>query len=118
MQKIHADFYVDILRKNDYGYVFSDSYDLVQKVSLCLCEYYGKHLSDVIYYSQKGKSITIEIAWTRKMTKLINHKTSKYYCNVSIETLTQASEPCTEMQEEMVQNYISYDTIITRLNLI
>lgn len=68
MQKIHADFYVDILRKNDYGYVFSDSYDLVQKVSLCLCEYYGKHLSDVIYYSQKGKSITIEIAWTRKKT--------------------------------------------------
>ena len=31
MQKMHADLYVDILRKNDLDYVFSDSYDLVQE---------------------------------------------------------------------------------------
>ena len=30
MQRIHADLYVDIMHKNDLGYVFSDSYDLVQ----------------------------------------------------------------------------------------
>lgn len=32
MQKMHAELYVDILRKNDLGYVFSDSYNLVRKV--------------------------------------------------------------------------------------
>ena len=39
MQKMHADLYVDILRKNDLGYVFSDSYDLVQECALFLCEH-------------------------------------------------------------------------------
>ena len=56
MQKMHADLYVDILHKNDLGYVFSDSYDLVQEGALYLCEHYGKHLNDVVSYSKKGKA--------------------------------------------------------------
>ena len=117
MQKMHADLYVDILRKNNLGYVFSDSYDLVQEGALYLCEHYGKHLSDVVGYSKKGKSITIEIACLRKMTKLINQKTSSYYRIVSLEALTPASEPYTEMQEEMIQDYTNYDAIVESLNL-
>ena len=117
MQKMHADLYVDILHKNDLGYVFSDSYDLVQEGALFLCEHYGKHLNDIIGYSKKGKPITIEIACIRKMTKLINRKTSNYYRNVSLEELTPASEPYTEMQEETVQDYTTYDTIVESLNL-
>lgn len=117
MQKMHADLYLDILRKNDLGYVFSDSYDLVQEGALFLCEHYGKHLSDVVGYSKKGKPITIEIACIRKMTKLINRKTSSYYRNVSFEALTPASEPYTEMQEETIQDYTTYDTIVESLNL-
>ena len=55
MQRIHADLYVDILHKNDLGYVFSDSYDLVQEGALFLCEHYGNHLSDMIGYNKNGK---------------------------------------------------------------
>ncbi|MGN0782808.1 MAG: hypothetical protein ACI4M0_00400 [Christensenellales bacterium] len=117
MQKMHADLYADILHKNDLGYVFSDSYDLVQEGALYLCKHYGKHLNDVIYYSNKGKPITIEIACIRKMTKLINRKTSSYYRNVSLETLTYAREPYTEMQVETTQDYTVYDKIIESLNL-
>ncbi len=117
MQKMHADLYVDIMRKNVLGYVFSDSYDLVQEGALYLCEHYGKHLNDIIGYSKKGKPITIEIACIRKMTKLISRKTSNYYRNVSLETLTPASEPFTEMQEETGQDYTNYDAIVESLNL-
>ena len=117
MQKMHADLYVNILRKNDLGYVFSDSYDLVQEGALYLCEHYGKHLNDVVGYSKKGKPITIEIACIRKMTKLINRKTSNCYRNVSLEALTSASEPYTETQEETVQDYTAYDKIVESLNL-
>ena len=117
MQKMHADLYVDILHKNDLGYVFSDSYDLVQEGALYLCEHYGKHLNDVVGYSKKGKPITIEIACIRKMTKLINRKTSSYYHNVSLEALKPACEPYNEMQEETIQDYATYDAIVESINL-
>ena len=117
MQKMHADLYVDILRKNDLGYVFSDNYDLVQEGALYLCEHYGKHLNDVIGYSKKGKPITVEIACIRKMMKLINLKTRNYYRPVSLDALTPASEPYTEIQEETIQDYTIYDAIVESLNL-
>ncbi|MDY2880139.1 MAG: hypothetical protein SOT34_04295 [Candidatus Borkfalkiaceae bacterium] len=117
MQKMHTDLYVDILRKNEFGYVFSDSYDLVQEGSMFLCDHYGKHLNDVVDYSKRGKPITIEIACIRKMTKLINRKTSSYFHNVSLEALTPANEPYTETQEETVQDYTTYDAIVESLNL-
>lgn len=117
MQKMHADLYVDILRKNDLGYVFSDSYDLVQEGALYLCEHYGKHLNDVIGYSKKGKPITIEIACIRKMMKLINRKTSDYHRSVSLEALTPVSEPSYEIKEEVTQDYSLYEKIVSSLNL-
>ena len=117
MQKMHADLYVDILHKNELGYAFSDSYDLVQEGALYLCEHYGKHLNDVIGYSKKGKPITIEIACCRKMMKLMSRKTRDNYRNVNLEALTPASEPYTETQEETVQDYTAYDRIVESLNL-
>ena len=59
MQKMYADLYGDIKHKNELGHTFSDSYDLVQEGALFLCEHYGKHLSDVIGYSKKGKPIIV-----------------------------------------------------------
>ena len=117
MQKIHADLYVEILHKNDLGYVFSDSYDLVQEGALFLCEHYGKHLNDVIGYSKKGKPITVEIACIRKMMKLINLKTRNYYRSVSLDALTPVSEPSYEIVEEVTQDYTLYEKIIASLNL-
>ncbi len=117
MQKMHADLYVDILRKNDLGYVFSDSYDLVQEGALYLCEHCSKHLSDVVGYSKKGKPITIEIACCRKMMKLMSQKIRDNYRHVGYESLTPVNESCTEIQEETAQDYTAYDKIVESLNL-
>ena len=113
MQKMYA----DIKHKNELGYMLSDSYDLVQEGALYLCDYYGKHLNDVIGYSKKGKPITIEIACIRKMMKLINRKTSDYYRTVSLDALTSASEPYYETTEEVTQDYTLYEKIVSSLNL-
>lgn len=114
MQKMHADLYVDILHKNEFGYVFSDSYDLVQEGALFLCEYYGKRLNDVVGYSKKGKPITIEIACCRKMMKLMSRKTRDNYRNVCYDALTLLYD---ELQEETTQDYTVYDKIVESLNL-
>ena len=116
-QKMYADLYADMKHKHELKHTFSDSYDLVQEGALYLCDHYGKHLSDIIGYSKKGKPITIEIACIRKMMKLINRKTSDYYRSVSLEALTPASEPSYEIKEEVAQDYTVYDTIVESLNL-
>lgn len=117
VQKMYADLYADIKHKNELGHTFSDSYDLVQEGALYLCEHYGKHLNDVIGCSKKGKPITIEIACIRKMMKLINLKTRDYHRSVSLDALTPASEPFSEMTEEVLQDYTLYEKIVSSLNL-
>ena len=117
VQKMYSDLYADIKHKNELGHTFSDSYDLVQEGALYLCEHYGKHLSDVIGCSKKGKPITIEIACIRKMMKLINLKARDYHRSVSLDALTPASEPSSEMTEEITQDYTLYEKIITSLKL-
>lgn len=82
-----------------------------------LCEHYGKRLSDVLFYSKKGKPITVEIACIRKMMKLINRKMSDYYRRVSLDAMTPVSEPSYEIKEEVVRDYTIYDTIVKSLNL-
>lgn len=114
MQKMHADLYVDILHKNEFGYVFSDNYDLVQEGALFLCEHYGKHLNDIIGYSKKGKPITIEIACCKKMMKLMSRKIRDNYRNVCCDALTPLYD---ELQEETTQDYTAYDKIVESLNL-
>ena len=117
MQRMYADLYADIKHKNELGYMLSDSYDLVQEGALFLCEHYGKHLSDVLFYSKNGKPITIEIACIRKMMKLINRKTRDYYIEVCLEALTPVSEPSYEIKEEVAQDYSLYEKIVESLNL-
>ena len=117
VQKMYADLYADIKHKNELGHTFSDSYDLVQEGALYLCEHSGKHLNDVIGYSKKGKPITIEIACIRKMMKLINLKARDYHRSVSLDALTPATEPSSEMTEETYQDYSLYEKIISSLNL-
>ncbi len=51
------------------------------------------------------------------MMKLINRKTSDYCRSISLEALTPASEPSTELKEEVRQDYTVYDKIVESLNL-
>ncbi len=117
MQKMYADLYADIKHKSEVKHAFSDGYDLVQEGALYLCEHYGKHLSDIIGYTGKGKKITMRTACVKKMMKRINRKTSDYYRSISIESLTPRSEPSVEIPEEIKQDYFLYDKIIDSLNL-
>ena len=117
MQKTYVDLYKDILNKNDVTRVLSDGYDLVQECALWLCEHYGKHLSDIIGYTKKGKKITVQMACIRRMNKLINRKTRDRYRNVSLEALTRKSEPIVEIKEEVQQDYEQCDKIVDSLNL-
>ena len=117
MQKTYIDLYKDILNKNDVARVLSDGYDLAQECALCLCEHYGKHLSDIIGYTKKGKKITVQMACIRRMNKLINRKTRDRYRNISLEALTRKSEPTVEMKEEVKQDYEQCDKIVESLNL-
>lgn len=95
----------------------SDGYDLVQECALCLCEHYGKHLSDIIGYTKKGKKLTVQMACIRRMNKLINRKSRDRYRNISLEALTPVSEPTVEMKEEVKQDYEQCDRIVEDLNL-
>ena len=117
MQKTYVDLYKDILNKNDVTRVLSDGYDLVQECALWLCEHYGKHLSDIIGYTKKGKKITVQMACIRRMNKLINRKTRDRYRNISLEALSRKSEPTVEMKEEVKQDYEQCDKIVESLNL-
>ena len=117
MQKMYADLYADLKNKNKLGYVLSNSYDLVQEAALFLCDYYGKHLNDVIGYTKKGKPITIEIACIKKIMKIINRKTSDCYRSVELDALTPASEPYCEIIDEVEQDYTEYENVVKSLNL-
>ena len=117
VQKMYADLYADIKHKNELVHTFSDSYDLVREGALYICEHYGKHLSDIISYSKKGKPITIEIACIRKMMRLINLKARDYHRLVSLDALTPVSEPSYEIKEEIAQDYTLYEKIVSSLNL-
>ena len=117
VQKMYANLYADIKHKNELGHTLSDSYDLVQEGALYLCDHYGKHLNNVLFYNKKGKPITIEIACIRKMMKLINLKTRDYHRSVSLYALTPVSEPSYEIKEEVAQDYTLYEKIVSSLNL-
>ena len=117
MQKMYAEVYADVKNKKDIRHVFSDGYDLVQEGALYLCEHYGRHISDVIGYTKKGKAVTIRMACIKKMMKQINRKTSDYYRSISTEKLTPADEPSIEIKEEAKRDYTMYDKIVESLNL-
>jgi len=116
-QHMLSELRADIEHKNNPDYLFSDSYDLVQTAALFLCEHFGKHLSDIIFYNKKGKAITIQILCCRQVLKGINKKTTAYRRNVSLEALTPATEPKTKIKEEIKQDYTVYDNIVESLNL-
>lgn len=117
MQKMYADLFSDIKNKYNKNHVFSDGYDLVQEGALFLCEHYGKHLTDILGYSKKGKEITVKTACMKKMMKLINRKTGDFYRSISADDLTPANEPFVEMKDITPQDYTVVDKIIASLNL-
>ena len=70
-EKAHKQLCRDIFGKNEPGYIFSDSYDLVQSVALFVCGHYGEYLDDTLYISKKGKPRTIKIECYLIITRML-----------------------------------------------
>ncbi len=117
LKRMYSDIYADILNRNNPNYRFSDSYDFVQTAALFLCEYFGKHLSDIVFYDKKGKAITLKILCCRQVLRGINQKTTSYKRYESLEDLSPAKIPSVEITEETEQDYTQCDKIVDSLNL-
>ena len=113
-----ADLCEDISRKNSPKYALSDSYDLVQTVALFLCDHFGKHLDDVMFYNKKGKKITLHILCCRQVIKEIDKRTSAFKRNIRLDVLNPENEPYIEIKaDDDNQDYTICDKIIDSLNL-
>ena len=116
-EKAHKRLCRDIFGRNEPGYIFSDSYDLVQSVALFLCGHYGEYLDDVLYISKRGKPRTIKIECYLIVTRILarDHRDlCKCQC---LEFTKEEPEPVYEHQAGEEQDYSHADEIVASLNL-
>ena len=107
----------DIFGKNEPGYTFSDSYDLVQSVALFLCGHYGEYPDDVLYISKRGKPRTIKIECYLIVTRILarDHRAlCKCQC---LEFTKEEPESVYEQPAGEEQDYSRADEIAASLNL-
>lgn len=110
--------YLDVMNKNARGYVLSDSYDLVQTVSVFLCEHFGEYLDDYYYSTKKGKEITLKFHCYHLVNRALCKKHSRAKSNLSLEALTRATQPKAEINIfEDTADYTAVDNIVSQLNL-
>ena len=116
-EKAHKNLCRDIFGKNEPGYTFSDSYDLVQSVALFLCGHYGAYLDDILYISKRGKLRTIKIECYLIVTRILarDHRDlCKCQC---LEFTKEKPEPEYGHQSDEEQDYSRADEIAASLNL-
>ena len=116
-EKAHKRLCRDIFGKNEPGYIFSDSYDLVQSVALFLCGHYGAYLDDILYISKRGKPRTIKIECYLIVTRILarDHRDlCKCQC---LEFTKEKPEPVYEHQADEEHDYSHADEIAASLNL-
>ena len=116
-EKAHKRLCRDIFGKHEPGYIFSDSYDLVQSVALFLCGHYGEYLDDILYISKRGKPRTIKIECYLIVTRMLarDHRAlCKCQC---LEFTKEEPEPVYEHQAGEEQDYSLADEIVASLNL-
>ena len=105
-EKAHKRLCRDIFGKNEPGYIFSDSYDLVQSVALFLCGHYGAYLDDILYISKRGKPRTIKIECYLIVTRILA-RDHRDLCKCQ----------CYEHQADEEHDYSHADEIAASLNL-
>lgn len=116
-EKAHKKLCRDIFCKDKPGYTLSDSYDLVQSVSLFLCGHCGEYLDDLLYISKKGKPRTIKMECYLIITRMLarDHRAiCKCQC---LEFTKEELEPVYEHQAGEEQDYSHADEIVASLNL-
>lgn len=116
----HEKVYIDIIHKDDEGYVLSDYYDLVQDVALFLCEHFGKYLDDFLYTSKKGKAVTIKAECYYIIKRELYKRYSVGAKNISLEAFQymKDTKDFTEtLDAETEASYARVDKIISLMNL-
>ena len=116
-EKAYKQLCRDIFGKNEPGYIFSDSYDLVQSVALFLCGHYGAYLDDILYISKRGKPRTIKIECYLIITRMLarDHRAlCKCQC---LEFTKEKPEPIYEHLAGEEQDYSHADEIVASLDL-
>lgn len=116
----HEKVYIDVMHKDNDGYVLSDYYDLVQDVAVFLCEHFGKYLDDYLYTSKKGKAVTIKAECYYIIKRELYRR---YYVNgknISLEAFRYVRDnkdfiPTSD--EETEASYERVDKIIALMNL-
>ena len=116
-EKAHKRLCRDIFGKHEPGYIFSDSYDLVQSVALFLCGHFGEYLDDVLYISKRGKPRTIKIECYLIVTRILA-RGHRAFCRCQcFEFTKEESELVYEYQTGEEQDYSHADEIAASLNL-
>ena len=116
----HRRVYLDVMRKDEDGYVLSDYYDLVQDVALFLCEHFGEYLDDYLYTSKKGKAVTVK---TECYYIIKRELYRRYYVNGKIRSLEgyrffkDRKGFIGTSDEEIEESYERAEQIITLMNL-
>ena len=116
----HEKVYIDVMHKDDEGYVLSDYYDLVQDVALFLCEHFGKYLDDYLYTSKKGKEVTIKAECYYIIKRELYNRYRIGVKNITLEAFRYMKDPKDFTQTsdaEIEASYARVDKIISLMNL-
>jgi len=116
----HEKVYIDVMHKDDDGYVLSDYYDLVQDVAVFLCEHFGKYLDDYLYTSKKGKEVTIKTECYYIIKRELYKRYSVGAKNISLEAFRYMKDPKEFIgvsDEETEASYKRVDKTISLMNL-
>ena len=116
----HDKVYIDVMHKNQDGYVLSDYYDLVQDVALFLCEHFGEHLDDYLYTSKKGKAVTIKVECYYIIKRGLYKRYSVGVKNFSLEAFRHISDKkdiTDTTSEDIEASYERVEKIVSLMNL-
>ena len=116
----HEKVYIDVMHKDDDGYVLSDYYDLVQDVALFLCEHFGKYLDDYLYTSKKGKEVTIKAECYYIIKRELYNRYRIGVKNITMEAFRYMKDPKDFMENtdaDIEASYARVDKIISLMNL-
>ena len=107
----HEKVYIDVMHKDEEGYVLSDYYDLVQDVALFLCKHFGEHLDDFLYTSKKGKAVTIKAECYYIIKREMYKRFSVGVKNVSLDAFRYMAntKDYTETTEDIEASYERVD---------
>ena len=113
-EKVYKQLCRDIFGKNESGYNFSDSYELVQSVALFLCGHYGEYLDDVLYISKKSKPRTIKTECCMIITRMLAEEYRFFYKHRSLEVTREKTASVSDQPtRKPIPKYPRYSISLT-----